>query len=562
MINSLPVVSYDIKIVLILAVGFAFASIFGFITQKTKLSPIIGYLAAGYLIGPYSPGFVADITISEELAEIGVILMMFGVGLHFKWQELMNVKNIAIPGAVGQTLIATIAGILLCYSIGWTYEAGIIVGISIGVASTVVLVRILEDNKCLSTPQGHIAVGWLIVEDLITVIALLLLPVLALSIQGEAVSFKEIFIAISIALVKCVALLIIMFAIGFKVVSYIIYNVAKTRSQELFTLTVLALIFVIATGSAFLFGTSIALGAFIAGMVIGQTNMRHQASANALPIKDAFAVVFFLSIGMLFNPKAIVENFPLFVGILSIILIIKPLTAFLIVRLLRKPFAIALTVAVSLAQIGEFSFILSEQAMKLNILPEEGFDILIACALISIGLNPLFFKLSEWFRKSSTGHIGLESPEMADSFQLKAKQAIIVGFGPIGQAVFNTLEQLGYSTVVIDTNVDVVTKLINSHKKAVYGDASLQQILEAAHIDESTILVITSPEISSTLNIVKTAMQLNPTTKILVRANYISDQEQLEIPGVQVICNEEEAKEAFVNALWNTSDPTFASFVQ
>jgi CPA2 family monovalent cation:H+ antiporter-2 len=548
MSHTLPIESHNIKIILILSVGFAFASILGYIAQKSKLSPILGYLAGGYLIGPYSPGFVADLSISEELAEIGVVLMMFGVGLHFKWQELMNVKYIAIPGAVGQTLVASIAGAALTYHIGWTLEAGIVVGISIGVASTVVMVRVLSDNKCLGTPQGHIAVGWLIVEDIITVIALLLLPILALSINGQAVSIQEIAADITLALFKCAILVLIMFVLGFRVVSYIVYKVARTRSQELFTLTVLALIFVIATGSTFLFGTSIALGAFISGMVIGQTEVRHQASANALPLKDAFAVIFFLSIGMLFNPKAIFENLFLFTGILAIILVIKPLTAFLIVKLLKRPLIVALTVSVTLAQIGEFSFILAEEAMNLNILPDAGYDIIVACALISIALNPILFNLTERLRIFLVNRGGAEASSVAPPYP-NANRAIVVGFGPIGQGVANMLEQIGYIPVVIDTNLDTIARLIKDHKEALYGDAAIPQILEAAHIDTAKLLVITSPEIATALNTIKAAQQLNPKIRIMARANYVSDQEQLQFPGIKVICGEEEAKEAFISAL-------------
>lgn len=502
-------------------------------------------------MGPI-PGFVADLEISEQLAEVGVILMMFGVGLHFKWQELMSVRKVAVPGAIGQTCIAAIAGVLLCLYLGWSVEAGIVIGISVGVASTVVMVRILQDNGLLGTQQGHIAVGWLIVEDLLTVIALLLLPTLALSMQGASIPFQEIGISILFALLKCAALLLVMFVVGFRLAAIVLHAVAKTRSQELLTLTVLALIFGTAIGSAFLFGTSIALGAFVAGMVIGQSRVKHQASANALPIKDTFAVVFFLSIGMLFNPAAIVENPLFFLGILAIILLIKPLAAFLIVMLLKQPVQIALTVAAALAQVGEFSFILSQQAMNLNILPEEGFDLLVAAALISIAINPLLFKCSALTFKSVTKRVGLMSPKIDEIPQLEQKKAIIVGFGPIGQGVFDTLEQMGYSPLVIDTNLEVVEKLINSHKKALYGDASHAEILEAAHIKHADLLVITSPESGATFNIIKAAMQLNENTRIIVRANYTSDQNLLTIPGIQVICNEEEAKKAFIEAVMNS----------
>lgn len=382
----------NLKIVLILTVGFGLASILGYISHRIQLSPTLGYLVAGYLIGPYSPGFEADREISEQLAEIGVILMMFGIGLHFKVRDLLSVRRIAIPGAIGQTLVTTAIGATLLYSIGWSIESGILFGLAIGVASTVVLARVLAHYRLLNTRQGHIAVGWLIVEDIITVIALLILPALAASYQGIHVSMGEISLAIGIVLLKFIVFAVLMFTVGRRLVKYLLSKVVATDSHELLTLTILALIFVIATGSAVLFGTSIILGAFVAGMVIGQTDVRHEVSANARPLRDTFMVVFFLSIGMLFNPGAILEHPGLFIAVLAIILIAKPLAAFLIAYVLKYPFQIALTVAVALAQIGEFSFVLAEQAMTYDLLPVAGFDIIVACALVSIAINPLLFK--------------------------------------------------------------------------------------------------------------------------------------------------------------------------
>jgi monovalent cation:H+ antiporter-2, CPA2 family len=383
--------SINLKIVLILAVGFGFSSILGYISQRAKLSPILGYLLAGYLIGPYSPGYIADMQLAEQLAEIGVVLMMFGVGLHFKLQDLLNTRTVAIPGAIIQTVTAAAAGTLLLWSIGWTLEGGFVAGIAVGVASTVVLVRVLTDNHLLQTTQGHIAIGWLIVEDIITVVVLLLIP--SLAHEGEAFSFLTLALTFGWALIKFAFLACFMFTVGQRLTAYILSKILQTNSHELFTLTVLAITFVIAVSSALLIGTSIVLGAFIAGMVMGQTKMRHQVSTNAMPLKDTFVVVFFLSIGMLFNPSAIWEHSLLFVSILAIILIIKPLSAFLIVKALNYPLNVALTVSLGLAQIGEFSFILAEEALKLKILPDEGYDLIVACSLVSISINPLLFKL-------------------------------------------------------------------------------------------------------------------------------------------------------------------------
>ncbi len=382
----------NLKIVLILTIGFGLASLLGYLTQRAKLSPILGYLIAGYLIGPYSPGYTADLTLAEELAEIGVILMMFGVGLHFKWQDLLHTSHIAIPGAICQTLMSTIAGAVFIYYMGWSLEAGIVLGLAIGVASTVVLVRLLSDNHILNTPEGHIAVGWLIVEDLITVVALLLIQPLAGRHEGADFSVLQISLAFGLMVLKFIIVCLVMFTVGRRIVAYFLSKIMKTESHELFTLSVLAITFIIATGSTLLLGTSIALGAFIAGIVMGQTNMRQKIYLNSMPLKDAFSVIFFLSIGMLFNPYAIVENYVLFIGILVIILMLKPLVAFLITIAFKYPLKTAFTIAIALAQIGEFSFILSEEALKYKIIPDDGYDILVACALVSIAINPLFYK--------------------------------------------------------------------------------------------------------------------------------------------------------------------------
>lgn len=541
--------SYNVKIVMILAVGFALASILGYLTQKAKFSPILGYLIAGYLIGPYSPGFVADTHVAEQLAEIGVILMMFGVGLHLKWQELASVKHIAIPGAIVQTVLTTAAGTWLTYYYGWSIETGIVIGLSIGVASTVVLIRILSDHNLINTNQGHIAIGWLIVEDILTVITLLLLPTLASSLHGNVVSISTVAGAIGIAVLKCILLVIIMLYMGLKVVSYLLLKIARTKSQELFTLTTLSLIFVIATGSALIFGTSIALGAFIAGLIIGQTEVRHQASANALPLKDMFAVIFFLSVGMLFNPYAIISNFALFAGIMIIIAIIKPLIAFIIVISLRSSIQTALTVAIALAQIGEFSFILSEEALKLKILPDEGFDIIVACALISIALNPLLFRaclnFGKRFNKDSEAKVHVDIDQEVST----SKRVIIVGFGPIGQDVAKILEELGIVPVIVDMNVDATTLEKENYREAIFGDATILHILEAAKIEAASALIITTPDITTTLQIIDTARKLHPAIHMIARSLYSKDQQLLTDLKVSVICDEDESKQAFVRTI-------------
>lgn len=385
--------SINLKIAFILTVGFAFAAILGYISHKIKLSPIFGYLIAGYLIGPYSPGFVADRETAEQLSEIGVLLMMFSAGMHFKWQDLVRVRRIAIPGAFGQTLVATVIATIVIYNIGWPLQAGVIFGLSIGVASTMVLIRVLSDNNLLKTREGHIAVGWLIVEDLITVIILILIPALAVYSFDKELMIQEIALAIILVFLKFVLLAALMFTLGYKLVTYILIKIKMIHYHELFTLTTLAITFAIAIGSNLVFGTSIALGAFLAGMMIGQTRVHNHVSAKITPLKDAFVVIFFLSVGMLFNPSVIVTHFCIFLATLGIILIAKPIAAFLIAIAFKNPIKTALTVSVGLAQIGEFSFILSEEAMRHRLLPTAAYDIIVACALVSISINPLLFKL-------------------------------------------------------------------------------------------------------------------------------------------------------------------------
>jgi len=389
-----------LDIVIILTVGSILAAAFGYFTDRISLSPILGYLLAGYFIGPYSPGFVANAELSEQLAEIGVILMMFWVGIHIKWQELVRVKNIAVVGALAQTLCSTIIGALIIRSIGWSLEAAIIIGISIGIASTVVMVRVLSDNNLQNTPAGYISLSWLIVEDFIAVFCLLLLPILASMKAGEDALWQELIVSIGVVFIKFAILVSLLFTFGRRIVSYILNKVIGARSHELFTIATLALTFSITVGFAFITGTSIALGAFIAGMLIGQTTLHNHISASLMPLRDSFVVFFFLSIGMLFNPLAIADNFLLFLGLLAIILLLKPLLAWIIVRLWKYPKHVAVSVALALAQIGEFSFILAEEAARLKLLPDVGYDLIIASALVSLALNPLLFKIASKLDKT------------------------------------------------------------------------------------------------------------------------------------------------------------------
>ncbi|MBA3239377.1 MAG: cation:proton antiporter [Parachlamydiaceae bacterium] len=542
---------HNLGIVIILTVGFALASFLSYIAQRLKLSPILGYLLAGYIIGPYSPGFVADSEIAEQLAEIGVILMLFGVGLHFKIEDLIKVKNIAIIGAVGQTTIATVTTMGIVSFAGWRLEFGLIMGLAIGVASTVVLMRMLIDNHLLITLEGHIAIGWLIVEDIFTVIILILLPTLAILVEGSDVSTWTILQSMGSVLIKFTILAIFMFTWGHKIVSYILTNIARLHSGEMFTLGVLALVFVIAIGSTLLFGISIALGAFIAGMVIGKTQVRHQAAANALPLKDIFGIIFFLSVGMIFNPQAIALNYSLFFGLLAVILIIKPLSAYLITIFLGYPLKVALVVAFGLAQIGEFSFILAEEALKFKLLSDEGYDFLVACALVSISINPLLFGKLDFF-ESILRKISRFPEKKENQIAIGAKEkdhflnAVIVGFGPIGKAVSIILNDRGFSPLIIENNIDIVSRK-DEGDGFIFGDASEASILKEAHLEKVSHLLITITDSKKAMQIIKAARQINPGIEIIARAQFISEESILSELKVRYICSERSAIKEFIS---------------
>ena len=540
----------SLSIVLTLTVGFLLASLLAYIAKRLKLPIILGYLLAGYLIGPYSPGFVADQNIAEQLAEVGVVLMLFGVGLHFKIENLINVKNIAIPGAVIQTLLATGFSMGIVYALGYSLASGLIIGLSIAVASTVVLVRLLTENQLLDTVQGHVSVGWLVVEDILTVIVLILLPSIAAFSAGKNFSFLHVLGSIGFIGLKFAVLVLFMFTLGQKAISYALTKIAHLRSPELFTLTVLAFVFLIATASSAIFGASIALGAFIAGMVIGKTSVRYQAAANALPLKDVFTIIFFLSVGMLFNPMAIKANFSLFWGILFVVLAIKPLIAYVITVFLGYPLKIALTVAVALAQIGEFTFILAEESMNLNLLSKDMFDLLIACALISISLNPLLFQTLDFLEKKIQRFTRIKRPlkhiEKGKSFHPKI---VVVGFGPIGSRISTIFKAAHADSFIIEENID---KVMGSQQAdlIMYGDAADESILKDAHIAEASHLFITIADIEKTLAIIRAARLINSNILIVARIQYLLEKPFMEELHVDYVCSEEEVLKSFTSLIY------------
>ena len=552
---------HDPTLIATIAAAFTSAWLFGLLTQRLGLSPIVGYIIGGVLIGPYTPGFIGDIHVAQQLAEVGVILLMFGVGLHFHLKDLLAVKGVAIPGALGQSLFATLLAIVIFTAFGISWKAGAVIGMAMAVASTVVLMRVLMDADLLNTVQGHVAVGWLIVEDVFTVILLVLIPVMGSPIGADAAAQtaapQSIWITFGLALLKLGALAAIVLVAGSRIVPWVMVKVARLRSRELFTLTVLVFSVAIAAGSYYFFGASMALGAFLAGMVVAQSPVSHQAAADALPMRDAFAVLFFVSVGMLFDPGFVLREPLMLLAALGIIFLAKPLAALAIVAILGHPVRTALTVAVGLAQIGEFSFILSDLARQHGLMPDAGHNLLVAAAILSITVNPLIFRalprIELWLKQQPTLWKllnGRAERHAASSNQVAERQiaeaavdhsrlAIVVGYGPVGRSVHQLLREAGLSTVVIDLNMETVSSLMSQGQTAIFGDASHESILEQAGLKRASSLVLTLPDASERAAIVATARSLNAKERILVRARYLREREALEQAGANAAVFEE-----------------------
>lgn len=542
---------HEIELIKILAFGLLAALILGYFTQKIKLSPIVGYLMAGFIVGPHFPGYNADVGIASQLAEAGVILLMFGVGLHFNLKELMAVKNIALTGAVIQSIIATIVGTLITMAFGLSLTAGVVIGMGLSVASTVVLMKMLEDNGLMNTRQGHIVVGWLIAEDILTVLALVILPSLTNSTQGYLGFGTNVLIAVLKVLIFGGVTLLL----GGKVVPWILAKVAKTRSRELFTLTILVTAFSIATVAAIYFGVSFALGAFLAGMVVGNTSLSHEATADILPMRDAFSVIFFISVGMLVDPVFIFNNIWFVLICLMVVLIIKPLSAFLIVIGLGSSVTVALTAAVGLAQIGEFSFILAQEAQSLGIISKEGYSVLIGCSIISIALNPILFKLFPEFEKKLMKNskiwnlLNKRSEKKNKEIIKRAKEisvatktdAIIIGFGPVGRSVYEMLVKKEISPVIIDLNIETITELTDKKIPALFGDGIRKDILIQAGIKRAEMVFITLPDVKNTISVVSEITKINNKIKIFARVRYKGSEDILKSMGVYEVSVEENA---------------------
>lgn len=554
---------HDISLITTIALALSAALIFGLLAKRFGLSPIVGYLIAGVLIGPYTPGVVGDVKLAQQLAEVGVILLMFGVGLHFSLKDLLAVRSIAIPGALGQSTAATLACMGLAVAVGWTWQTGLILGIAVSVASTVVLLRALMDHGGVNTPEGHAAVGWLIVEDIITVLVLVILPPLAAT-GGEG---SNIWQTMGIAMLKLALLTGIIMLAGARFVPWLLLRVARLRSRELFTLAVLVMAICVATVSYVAFGASMALGAFLGGMVVGQSKVSDQAADDVLPMRNLFTVLFFVAVGMLFDYRTLFDSPMLIVGVLLIILVIKPLAALVIVIVSGHSLKTALTVAGGLAQIGEFSFIVSEMAKSLGLMPGSGHNIIVAAAIVSISLNPLIFRrtlaleprMAKWpflckWLAGRNEKLGARANEIAAQ-RTEDPGAIVVGYGPVGQTVTRLLTEFGINPTIIETNVETVLEIQQRGQQALFGDASRPDILRAAGLDSAAYLVVTVARADISLRIIQSAREVAPVVRILVRAEYINQHEALAQAGAAIIrYDEAESAAALAEALLQDID--------
>jgi monovalent cation:H+ antiporter-2, CPA2 family len=555
---------HNLDLILTLTLGLSTALIFGYVTQRLGLSPIVGYLFAGVVVGPHTPGWEADRHLAEQLAEVGVILLMFGVGLQFHLKELLAVKRVAIPGAIVQSVTATLLGAVVVHAIGWGWTAGLVLGAAISVASTVVLTRVLTDFRDLHTPTGHIAIGWLVVEDLFTVLLLVMLPAL---FGPASEAGPSVFVTVALAMVKVVALGAVVLVGGGRVVPWLLDRVAATRSRELFTLTVLVLALGVAVGSALFFGVSVALGAFLAGMAVGRSEFSLRAASEALPMRDAFAVLFFVSVGMLLDPGSLLDQPMLVLSVLAVVMIGKPLAALVIVWLLRYPPKVALAVAVALAQIGEFSFMLATLGTSLEILPAAAMNVLVAAAIVSITLNPIFYRavdpMERWLsrqpglwklvnarvKRAPPSHSALDRARElgeehgretgGDAAPAWQHHAVVIGYGPVGQTVARLLRENEIESTIIELNMDTVRKLNSEGIAAVYGDASRAETLKGAGIEQSRSLILSASDMDNSELVIRVARELNPKVRILARAVYARQIPALRQAGADTVFSAE-----------------------
>jgi K+:H+ antiporter len=540
---------HALDFILTLAGGFAAALLCGYVTHRLGLSPIVGYLFAGIAIGPHTPGFVADRHLAEQLAEVGVILLMFGVGLQFHIEELLAVRRIAIPGALLQGVSATVLGALLGRAFGWSWETGIVFGIALSVASTVVLVRLLADNNHLHTPAGHIAVGWLVVEDLLTVLVLVLMPALF----GPAAEASNVAITVAVAIGKIAFLAVFTIYAGGRIIPWLLTHIASTRSRELFTLTVLVVALGIAAASAVFFDASMALGAFLAGMVVGRSRFSVRAASEALPMRDAFAVLFFVSVGMLLDPAQLLRTPGLILLATAVILIGKPLAALVITQLTGQTRQTGLRVAAALAQIGEFSFIVGALGNQLNVLPMEATQTIVAASIVSITLAPVVYKGADaaghWLDKRQTS-AEVTTPLPPGPPGGSAHEAMVIGYGPVGRTVVRLLRENHIRPRVVEMNVDTVRTLQEEGIDAVYGDATRPDTLVADGTERAGSLIISVGGMMGVEETIRIARELNADIRVLARTTDLREAAAIRRAGADVVFSGEgEVALAFTEAI-------------
>lgn len=561
---------HNIPLITTLAAAFVVALILGFLAERIRVPALVGYLVAGIIIGPGTPGFVADVHLASQLSEIGVMLLMFGVGLHFSLNDLLAVRRIAVPGAVVQMGLATVLGMAVAWWWGWSWGAGLIFGLSLSCASTVVLLKALEARGVLESMNGRIAVGWLVVEDLACVLVLVLMPPLADILGGSAAaaaSTQPLWLTIGRTVLEVVAFIAIMLVAGRRVLPWLLWQISHTGSRELFTLLVIAAAIGIAYGAAQLFSVSFALGAFFAGMVMRESEFSHRAAVESLPLRDAFSVLFFVSVGMLFEPCILMKQPFLVLGVVAIIILGKSIAAFGLVLAFRYPLNTALTVSVSLAQIGEFSFILAGLGLSLGILPADGMSLVLAGALISIALNPVLFAAVEpvrrWILQRSDLARRLEQrtdpyaelPVSTDDKYLQG-QVVLVGYGRVGKRIAGALDAHGIPYVVAEQNRELVEDLRKKGMAAVSGNAADPAVLIQAHIAEAAMLVVATPDPLSLRQMANTARALNPAIEIVLRTHSEEESVMLRKDGVGTIFfGEEELAKGMTRHVLKRFDP-------
>ncbi|PKN70745.1 MAG: sodium:proton exchanger [Deltaproteobacteria bacterium HGW-Deltaproteobacteria-12] len=519
----------ELSILITFTGGLAAALVLGYLAHRLKLSPIIGYLLAGVAVGPFTPGYVANRPIAEQFAEIGVILLLFGIGLRFNLRELVAVWRLAIPGALIQSTISTTVLAMILHVMGWDWVSGIIMGMAISVASTVVMSLLLAEWHDLHAKIGHVAIGWTVVEDILTVVMLLLLPIIFTPDRGGEQSIEAL---LGLVALKVVGLVAVVVVLGKWIIPWALEHIAKTRSRELFTLAVLVLAIGIAVGSAKIFGVSIALGAFLGGLAVGRSEFSARAAYDALPMRDAFAVLFFVSVGMLFDPHSLLET-PLLVGVvLAVVIIVKPLAAILTVRALGQPLATAIPVGAAFSQVGEFSFILGTVALSLGLINQDGWNALVAASIISIALNPYIYR---WARQLPSVKTVKQVPIVSSLHPvINPNRCILVGYGPVGKIVHHLLEERGFAITVIDLNLDTVRKLRDSGFNALYGDVLRPGTLDEAGIATAGSLIL-SADIEDAAEIIRQARHLNSNLHIIARCAHLRDAQALRNAGANIV---------------------------